>query len=70
MFQFHKGSIDTWLPSCWRRACRWFQFHKGSIDTGFEGVCAFLMRGFNSIKVRLIHHQIQEEGGFNNVSIP
>ena len=33
VFQFHKGSINTFLPSHFFLALRIFQFHKGSINT-------------------------------------
>ena len=41
MFQFHKGSIKTLIPSRWSISINSFQFHKGSIKThnkGNEGI--------------------------------
>ena len=53
-FQFHKGSINTWLAWAASISPKLFQFHKGSINTlvSFGGVLG--LRCFNSIKVRLI----------------
>ena len=52
-FQFHKGTIRTWLGIILSRVTAKFQFHKGTIRTNEKGAEMKPPFYFNSIKVRL-----------------
>ena len=52
-FQFHKGTIKTYLAHDVMEAALAFQFHKGTIKTIFAACYYLNIINFNSIKVRL-----------------
>ena len=52
-FQFHKGTIKTYLQEVKNGVKFTFQFHKGTIKTKLTVSEFTLSKHFNSIKVRL-----------------
>ena len=53
LFQFHKGTIKTFVLLLHRHDGAQFQFHKGTIKTETHREHRALLRDFNSIKVQL-----------------
>ena len=53
VFQFHKGTIKTYLQTVKNATGIVFQFHKGTIKTASWSSLTFWWQDFNSIKVRL-----------------
>ena len=52
-FQFHKGTIRTFLLFVFSLFLMLFQFHKGTIRTQQQKIGERQQMNFNSIKVRL-----------------
>ena len=72
-FQFHKGSIDTHQQPTPAATANTFQFHKGSIDTLFANNLQNRVIYFNSIKVRLILAEDEQDYNllldFNSIKV-
>ena len=69
-FQFHEGPIKTQALSNKPAEEPLFQFHEGPIKTETYGEHSPLLRGFNSMKVRLKQHKEFRNRVAYTVSIP
>ena len=70
LFQFHKGTIKTFLYYNGLLVFLKFQFHKGTIKTNWMRSRSTIEYHFNSIKVQLRHAVVMVFWSSIAISIP
>ena len=73
LFQFHKGTIRTFLHSHYKPQRQTFQFHKGTIRTQVLRLRLLMHLNFNSIKVQLEQATLENtqsiKNNFNSIKV-